>query len=56
MLSRIPLGRSSGPDDASGAVLYLASERAAFVTGATLSVDGGNSLGVFEPGPIGGKR
>lgn len=56
MLSRIPLGRSSGPNDAPGAVLYLASERAGFITGATLSVDGGNSLGVFEPGPIAGKR
>ncbi len=56
MLSRIPLGRGSGPHDAAGAVLYLASERAGFITGATLSVDGGNSLGVFEPGPIGGKR
>lgn len=56
MLSRIPLGRSSGPEDAPAAVLYLASDRASFITGATLSVDGGNSLGVFEPGPIGGKR
>ncbi|MCX7324362.1 MAG: SDR family NAD(P)-dependent oxidoreductase [Hyphomicrobiales bacterium] len=56
MLSRIPLGRSSGPTDAPGAVLYLASERASFITGATLAVDGGNSLGVFEPGPIAGKR
>ncbi|MCX7340319.1 MAG: SDR family NAD(P)-dependent oxidoreductase [Hyphomicrobiales bacterium] len=56
MLSRIPLGRSSGPTDAPGAVLYLASDRASFITGATLAVDGGNSLGVFEPGPIADKR
>ena len=45
MEAKIPLGRSSGPNDASGAVLYLCSAAAAFVTGAVLSVDGGNSIG-----------
>ncbi|MFT8243630.1 SDR family NAD(P)-dependent oxidoreductase [Roseomonas sp. BN140053] len=44
MLTRIPLGRSSGPEDASGAVLYLCSEKASYVTGAVLTVDGGNSI------------
>ncbi len=56
MKSRIPLGRTSGPGDAPEAVLYLASDRASFVTGAVLSVDGGNSLGMFERGPIPGSR
>ncbi len=56
MKSRIPLGRTSGPGDASEAVLYLASDAASFVTGAVLSVDGGNSLGTFERGPIPGSR
>ena len=56
MKQRIPLGRTSGPGDAPEAVLYLASDRASFVTGAVLSVDGGNSLGVFERGPIPGNR
>lgn len=56
MKARIPLGRTSGPDDAANAVLYLASERASFVTGAVISVDGGNSLGVFERGPVAGAR
>lgn len=41
----IPLGRISGPDDCANAVLFLCSERAGFITGATLSVDGGNSIG-----------
>ena len=45
MEARIPLGRSSGPEDASGAVLYLCSPAAAFITGAVLGVDGGNSIG-----------
>jgi 3-oxoacyl-[acyl-carrier protein] reductase len=33
-------------------VLFLCSDQAGFVTGATLSVDGGNSIGTFEPGPL----
>lgn len=41
----IPLGRPSAPDDATSAIAYLASSAAAYVTGATLSVDGGNSIG-----------
>ena len=56
MKARIPLGRTSGPGDAPEAVLYLASDAASFVTGAVLSVDGGNSLGAFERGPIPGSR
>ncbi len=56
MKARIPLGRTSGPGDAPEAVLYLASDAASFVTGAVLSVDGGNSLGTFERGPISGSR
>jgi 3-oxoacyl-[acyl-carrier protein] reductase len=43
--SSIPLGRPSAPQDAATAVLYLASEAASYVTGATLTVDGGNSIG-----------
>src|SRR5581483_3396339 len=33
MLARIPLGRTSGPADAPAAVLWLASDESAFVTG-----------------------
>ena len=49
MRARIPLGRTSGPNDAAAAVLYLCSDAASFVTGAVLSVDGGNSIGTYEP-------
>ena len=49
MRARIPLGRTSGPQDAPGAVLYLCSDAASFITGAVLSVDGGNSIGTYEP-------
>jgi NAD(P)-dependent dehydrogenase (short-subunit alcohol dehydrogenase family) len=39
--SRIPLGRLGRVEDVTGAVLYLASEAAALVTGTSLLVDGG---------------
>ncbi len=44
----IPLGRASTVDDIGPAALYLASDAAAYVTGTTLTVDGGNSLGSLE--------
>lgn len=44
-LSQIPLGRGSQPDDVGQAILFLCSARASYITGATLSVDGGNSIG-----------
>jgi 3-oxoacyl-[acyl-carrier protein] reductase len=49
MVSRIPMGRESGPNDAPNAILFLCSEAASFITGATLAVDGGNSIGTFNP-------
>jgi len=36
-----PLGRVGEPDDVASAVLFLASDEAAFITGTTLRVDGG---------------
>src|SRR5581483_10256294 len=47
MLARIPLGRTSGPADAPAAVLWLASDESAFVTGTTIAVDGGRTAGDF---------
>lgn len=41
----IPLGRESGPDDAANAVLFLCSDKAAYITGTSVAVDGGNSAG-----------
>ncbi|MBK6337565.1 MAG: 3-oxoacyl-ACP reductase FabG [Betaproteobacteria bacterium] len=41
LLERIPLGRLGAPADVAHAVAYLASPQAAYVTGATLHVNGG---------------
>lgn len=48
MTRSIPLGRTSGPYDAPEAVLFLCSERASFMTGSTITVDGGRTAGTFD--------
>ena len=41
MLERIPLGRMGEVDEVAGAVAYLVSEDAAYITGQTLHINGG---------------
>ena len=43
-VATIPLGRMSQPEDIAGAALYLASDRAAFLTGTALEIDGGRCI------------
>lgn len=45
MIKITPLGRTSGPDDAPQAILYLTSDQASFITGSILTVDGGRTAG-----------
>jgi NAD(P)-dependent dehydrogenase (short-subunit alcohol dehydrogenase family) len=45
MLKAIPLNRIAEPGDIAGAVAFLASEAAAYITGQTLVVDGGMLVG-----------
>lgn len=40
----VPLGRMGKPEDLPGAILFLASDDAAFITGQTLSVSGGLTM------------
>jgi len=44
LLSRIPAGRMGDANDIAAAVVYLASEEAAYVTGQTLHVNGGMAM------------
>ena len=41
LLNMIPMGRFGEPEDITGAILFLASERAGYITGQVLAVDGG---------------
>jgi len=43
-LAGIPLGRFSTPLEVANAALYLASDEAAFITGASIEVDGGRCI------------
>jgi 3-oxoacyl-[acyl-carrier protein] reductase len=45
MRGRIPLGRLGDPRDVANAYLFLASDEAAYITGAVLRVDGGIVIG-----------
>lgn len=43
--NRTPLGRHAQPNEIAGIALYLASEASSFVTGQTMVVDGGYTIG-----------
>ncbi len=45
--ARMPLGRIALPEEVADLVGFLASERAAFLTGITITVDGGVTRGVY---------
>jgi meso-butanediol dehydrogenase/(S,S)-butanediol dehydrogenase/diacetyl reductase len=47
--NRVALGRPGLPEDVAPAVLFLASDDAGYITGATLAVDGGTSASTGQP-------
>jgi NAD(P)-dependent dehydrogenase (short-subunit alcohol dehydrogenase family) len=47
VMRRQPLGRIGRPGDVADLVVFLASDRASFITGAAITVDGGASRGVY---------
>lgn len=47
MVKRIPQRRLGNPEDLSGAILLLASDASAYMTGSVITVDGGHSLSVI---------
>lgn len=48
MVRKIPLGRLGRPEDMAGAVAFLASDLAGYVTGQTIYVDGGWGVGDLD--------
>lgn len=44
IVARIPMGRLGTPEEVAGVIVYLASESAGFVTGSTISINGGQHI------------
>jgi gluconate 5-dehydrogenase len=51
LCERIPLARPGAPGDLDGTLVWLASDASAYVTGQTILVDGGISIGAMRAVP-----
>ena len=43
MIATVPLGRVGTPEEVSGMVAFLCSDRASFITGSLINIDGGGT-------------
>ena len=47
MAKEIPMNRLAGPEEIAALVVFLASQKASYITGTTIQVDGGSTRGLF---------
>jgi len=47
--ARIPMGRHADPEEIAALFAFLASSEAKYITGTAITVDGGESLGMYIP-------
>ena len=45
LVSRVPLKRAGLPEEIAQTIVFLASDKASFITGASIAVDGGKLAG-----------
>jgi NAD(P)-dependent dehydrogenase (short-subunit alcohol dehydrogenase family) len=43
LISGVPLNRAGRPEEIAESIVFLSSDRASFITGATIAVDGGKT-------------
>jgi 3-oxoacyl-[acyl-carrier protein] reductase len=44
--SRVPLNRFTSPEEIANLILYLSSDKSDFITGSTVTIDGGQTIGI----------
>ena len=47
MAKDVPMNRLGGPEEIAAAVIFLASQKASYITGTTIQVDGGSTRAIF---------